>query len=489
MSSIQVRVPTPLRGLTGGKGTLEGNGATVREVLEALEDQNRGLLEQLLDETGQLRKFVNLYIDGDNIRSLNGLDSAVQPGSVISLIPAVAGGLPSARQRRLAELRQRIPEISPGEAHQFLREGGIVIDVREPDEVAAGSPPGALRIVRGFLEMRIEDKIADFDTPLALICGGGNRSLLAADDLLQLGYTQVRSVAGGFSRWKDDGLPVDIPQSLGHKERERYSRHLLIPEVGEKGQLKLLESKVLLVGAGGLGSPAALYLAAAGVGTLGIVDDDVVDRSNLQRQILHTDERVGTSKVDSARDTLLGLNPDTNVVTHPVRLTSENVEDIFANYDLILDGTDNFATRYLINDASVKLGLPNVHGSIFRFDGQVSVFWPGRPGNPGPCYRCLFAEPPPPELAPSCAEAGVLGILPGVIGTLQAVETIKILLGIGEPLVGKLLCYDALTAEFSNVRVDRDPECRYCGDHVQSFPGYVDYDQFCSGVTISEGVK
>lgn len=482
MSTIEVRVPTPLRAFTAGKATVFVQARTVRDALEQLRVDNGDLIGKILDDRGEVRSFVNLYVGETNVRALNGLDSEVPAGGVISIIPAVAGGRPSAKDRRVAELKERIAEVTPAEALRLVRNGTVLIDVREPDEIASGSPPGALRIVRGFLELRIEQSVPDTETPLVLMCAGGLRSLLAADDLLRLGYINVRSVAGGFNRWKNDGLPVEVPRSLAPRQRERYGRHLLIPEVGEAGQLKLLESRVLLIGAGGLGSPAALYLAAAGVGTLGIVDDDRVDRSNLQRQILHTDDRVGTSKVESARLTLLALNPDITVVPHTVRLTSDNVEEVFSGYNLVIDGSDNFPTRYLVNDASVKLGLPNVHGSIFRFEGQVSVFWPGRPGAPGPCYRCLFPEPPPPELAPSCAEAGVLGVLPGVIGTLEAIEAIKLLLGVGEPLVGKLLHYDALAARFATFRVERDPACRYCGVDTRAFPAYVDYEGFCSNV-------
>jgi molybdopterin/thiamine biosynthesis adenylyltransferase/rhodanese-related sulfurtransferase len=385
----------------------------------------------------------------------------------------------SAKQRRLEQLRQQIPEVPPAEARQLQRQGAMLIDVREADEVALGSAAGAKRIVRGYLELRIEDAVPDPDTELLVMCAGGTRSLFAAEDLRQLGYSAVRSVRGGFDRWKQEELPVEVPATLGAEERERYSRHLSIPEVGDEGQVRLMESKVVLVGAGGLGSPAAYYLAAAGVGTLGIVDDDVVDRSNLQRQILHNDARVGTPKVESARQTLEALNPLIKVAGHQLRLDSGNVEEIFAAYELVVDGSDNFPTRYLVNDACVKLGLPNVHGSVFRFDGQATVFWPGRPEDPGPCYRCLYPEPPPPELAPSCADAGVLGVLPGVIGLLQAVETIKILLGIGSPLVGRLLQYDALKVSFNEFKLERDPHCEYCGDGA-SFPGYIDYEQFCS---------
>jgi len=383
------------------------------------------------------------------------------------------------KDQRLAELRKAIPEVTPAQAEALRAAGAVLVDVREPDEVAAGSPTGALRLVRGFLELRIEEAVADPSETVLVMCAGGVRSLFAAEGLRQLGYSDVRSVVGGFNRWKSDGLPVEMPKTLDAEQRERYGRHLLIPEVGERGQQKLLESKVLLIGAGGLGSPAALYRAAAGVGTSGLVDDDVVDRSNLQRQLLHRDDQVGQPKVDSAARTLKDLNPGVIVNKHSERLTSRNVEQVFDGYDVIVDGSDNFPTRYLVNDATVKMKLPNVHGAIFRFDGQVSVFWPAYPKRRGPCYRCLYSQPPPPELAPSCAEAGVLGVLPGVIGTLEAIETIKLLLDIGDPLVGRLIAYDALKQSFMEFRVDPDPNCKWCADGA-AFPGYIDYQQFCA---------
>jgi molybdopterin/thiamine biosynthesis adenylyltransferase/rhodanese-related sulfurtransferase len=381
-------------------------------------------------------------------------------------------------ERRLADLRAEISAISPTEALARQRQGAALVDVREPEEIARGSPPGAHRLGRGFLELKIEEAVPDLDHPVIVMCGSGTRSLFAAADLRRLGYANVSSMTGGFSRWKDEGLPVEVPCALDPLARERYSRHLLMPEVGEAGQIKLLNARVLLVGAGGLGSPAAYYLAAAGVGTLGIIDHDVVDRSNLQRQILHTDARVGVSKVESAKLSLLALNPSLSVKGYPFRLDSGNVEEVFGGYDVVVDGSDNFATRYLVNDACVKLGIPNVHGAVFRFEGQVSVFWPGRESEPGPCYRCVFPEPPPPEFAPSCAEAGVLGVLPGVIGLLQAVETVKLILGIGQPLVGRMLYYDALRAQFTELKLPRNPACRYCADPA-AFPGYIDYQAFC----------
>ena len=384
-----------------------------------------------------------------------------------------------ARQRRLAALREAVTEVTVEAAFDLQNQGAVLIDVREPDEVAAGSPVDAERIVRGFLELEIENKVPDLDRKVLVMCAGGTRSLFAAGDLQALGYRDVASVAGGFNGWKNRNLPVAKPRVLTPEERERYGRHLTIPEVGEEGQARLLDSKVLMVGAGGLGSPAAYYLAAAGVGTLSIIDDDVVDRSNLQRQILHTDDRVGLPKVESARATLTGLNPSVDVRTHQVRLTSENVDELFAGHDVVIDGSDNFATRYLVNDACVKLGIPNVHGSIFRFDGQVSVFWPAYDQRRGPCYRCLFPEPPPADMAPSCAEAGVLGVLPGVIGTLEAIEAVKILLGVGDPLVGRLMVYDALRQRFTELKVEHNPQCPRCGDgEVET--EYIDYAVMCA---------
>ena len=385
-----------------------------------------------------------------------------------------------AKDRRLAEIRRGIPEVSPREAAALQEAGAALLDVRDPHEIAQGSPAGACPLPRGLLEFRIEEVIGEFDRTLLVTCGSGQRSLFAADELQRMGYRDVRSVAGGFERWKREGLPFEMPRLLDSEARERYARHLVMPEVGEPGQLRLMESRVLLVGAGGLGSSAAMYLAAAGVGTLGIVDSDVVDRSNLQRQILHTDERVGAPKVSSARAAVQARNPGVQVEEYPVRLDSGNVEDVLAGYDLVVDGSDNFATRYLVNDACIKLGIPNVHGSVFRFEGQVSVFWTSREAGPGPCYRCLHPQPPPADLAPSCAEAGVLGILPGVIGLLEAVEAIKILLGSGEPLVGRVLHYDALSAKFSEFSLERNPECLYCADSA-AFPGYADYEEFCAG--------
>jgi molybdopterin/thiamine biosynthesis adenylyltransferase/rhodanese-related sulfurtransferase len=359
----------------------------------------------------------------------------------------------------LRETKSRIQEVDTAQAAGDVEQAGtVVLDVREPDEYEQGALPGAVHIPRGHLESQVEGRIPDHSAHIVVYCAGGTRSAFAADTLSQLGYTDVVSVIGGFNKWKDEGRPWKTPVSLSADQRNRYQRHILLPEVDVAGQAKLLDSKVLLLGAGGLGSPAALYLAAAGVGTLGIIDMDVVDASNLQRQILHNMDRIGERKVDSAKKTLTLLNPDVNVVTYDVRLGADNVMDIFAGYDVIVDGTDNFPTRYLVNDASLKLDIPVVHGSIFRFEGQASVYLPHQ----GPCYRCQVPEPPPPELAPSCSEAGVLGVLCGIIGSIQAMEAVKLLLGIGDSLAGRLLAYDSLEQSFRTFKVNRDPECPAC---------------------------
>lgn len=367
----------------------------------------------------------------------------------------------------LASTKAGIREVETAEADELRKvEGTVTLDVREPDEYEQGALPGALHIPRGTLETNIEMQLPDHATPLVVYCAGGTRSAFAAKTLQDLGYTDVVSVVGGFNRWKDEGREWVTPAALTADQRNRYKRHLLLPEVGETGQQKLLDSKVLLLGAGGLGSPAALYLAAAGVGTLGIIDMDVVDESNLQRQILHNMDRVGDRKVDSAKKTLTLLNPDVNVVTYDVRLDASNVMDILEGYDAVVDGTDNFPTRFLVNDASVKLGIPVVHGSIFRFEGMVTVFDPLN----GPTYRDMVPEPPPADLAPSCAEAGVLGVLPGIVGSIQAIETIKLLLGLGDPLIGRLLAYDSLEQSFREykVRVDPTNEVTYANrDRIQ----------------------
>jgi sulfur-carrier protein adenylyltransferase/sulfurtransferase len=382
----------------------------------------------------------------------------------------------------LRQVKSQIDEVDPAEVHELIDEGVAVIDVRETDEVAAGHLPGAKHIPRGYLESRIEGVVPDRDAHVILYCASGNRSAYAARTLAEdLGYTNVSSMKGGITLWKDRGYEVQVPRTLTPEQRERYSRHTLIPEIGAEGQQKLLDAKVLLLGAGGLGSPTALYLAAAGVGTLGIVDDDVVDLSNLQRQVIHTTDRVGVPKVDSAEETIRALNPDVNVVKYPVRIDASNIVEIIQDYDVIVDGVDNFPTRYLLNDATVRLKIPVVSASILGFDGQLSVFKP----YDGPCYRCLFREPPPAELAPSCGANGVLGVLPGTMGLLQATEVIKLILEIGEPAIGRLLLYDALGATLTEVKVHRDPECPICSrppeeisdEELGVFP---DYEAFCA---------
>ncbi len=373
----------------------------------------------------------------------------------------------------LNQVKAVIREVEPDEVEKRLGEVTL-LDVREPDEYDQGALPGAVHLPRGHLEFQVEGKLPDKSAPVVVYCAGGMRSAFAAKTLADLGYSDVVSLVGGFNKWKDDGRPWETPATLTGEQRNRYQRHLLLPEVGETGQLKLLQSKVLLLGAGGLGSPAALYLAAAGVGTIGIIDMDVVDASNLQRQILHNMDRVGERKVDSAKKTLTAMNPDVDVVTYDVRLGADNILDIIDGYDLIVDGTDNFPTRYLVNDAALLKRIPVVHGSIFRFEGQVTVFDPYR----GPCYRCFVPEPPPAELAPSCAEAGVLGVLPGIVGSIQAIEAIKLLLGLGDPLVGRLLAYDALEETFRTFKMRRDPACPACGERAAPIV-IAEYDDLC----------
>ena len=359
----------------------------------------------------------------------------------------------------LTQARSEVREVSTGEAAALADSGALLLDVRESDEWSEGHLPGAIHVPRGFLESRIQAAIPSPDLPIVVYCAGGTRSLLAAQQMQAMGYSNVVNMLGGIQQWKSEGRAWKKPVSLSTEQRQRYSRHLLIPEVGVDGQAKLLGSKALVVGAGGLGSPALLYLAAAGVGTLGIVDFDVVDLSNLQRQIVHTTDRVGERKVASAAQAVKGLNPEITVVAHEEMLGPDNVDRIIAGYDVILDGTDTFETRYTLNDAAVRAGIPVVHASVFRFEGQLTAFVPGE----GPCYRCLYPTPPPPELAPGCSVAGVLGVVPGTLGILQATEALKLLLGIGEPLVGRLVIYDALDGTFQELKLRRDPACPTCG--------------------------
>jgi len=373
----------------------------------------------------------------------------------------------------LNDAKTHIREVEPAEVTDQVG-SSVFLDVREPDEYEQGAVPGAIHIPRGHLEFQVEARLLDKNAPVVVYCAGGVRSAFAAKTLGDLGYTDVVSVVGGFNRWKDEGRPWVTPKTLTAEQRNRYQRHLLLPEVGEKGQQKLLESKVLMLGAGGLGSPAALYLAAAGVGTLGIIDMDVVDASNLQRQILHNLDRIGERKVDSAKKTLTLMNPDLDVVTYDTRLGADNILEIIDGYDLIVDGTDNFPTRYLVNDAALLKKIPVIHGSIFRFEGQITVFEP----YVGPCYRCMIPEPPPAELAPSCAEAGVLGVLPGIVGSIQALEAIKMLLSLGDTLVGRLLAFDALEESFRTFKVRRDPACPACGENAGEII-IAEYDDLC----------
>jgi molybdopterin/thiamine biosynthesis adenylyltransferase/rhodanese-related sulfurtransferase len=383
----------------------------------------------------------------------------------------------------LRQIKSRIDEVDPAAVREQVGNGAVVVDVREPEEWSAGHIPGAVHVPKSYLESRIEGAVPDHAKHVVLYCASGNRSAWAARTLIEdLGYEHVESMTGGFTLWKDRGYEVETPRTLTAEQRERYSRHLLLPEVGMDGQQKLLDAKVLLLGAGGLGSPAALYLAAAGVGTLGIVDNDEVDLSNLQRQVIHSSERIGVPKVDSAEQTITALNPDVKVQKYPVRLGADNIVEIISGYDVVVDGLDNFPSRYLLNDASVRLGIPVVSAAILGFEGQLSVFKP----HDGPCYRCLFPVPPPAELAPSCGANGVLGVLPGTMGLLQATEVIKLILGEGDPLVGRLLMYDALAATVTEVKVRRDPDCPICSrdpdsiadDELGVFP---DYEAFCAG--------
>ncbi|MBI1849757.1 MAG: molybdopterin-synthase adenylyltransferase MoeB [Planctomycetes bacterium] len=380
----------------------------------------------------------------------------------------------------IRQVKGQIREVTPDDVARRVQpsNGGgapVVIDVREKDEYAQGFVPGATWIPRGFLEPKIEEAVPDKNREIVLYCAGGTRSALAAKALGDLGYANVVSMSGGFGKWKELGLPFAMPKILDERQTARYSRHVLIPEVGERGQLKLLDSKVLLIGAGGLGSPAAFYLAAAGVGRLGIVDSDVVDESNLQRQILHRTSGVGMPKTDSARQTLRDLNPSIDIVPFQTRLTKDNALDIVRAFDVVVDGCDNFSTRFLVNDACVFLKKPNVYGSIFRFEGQMTIFVPGE----GPCYRCLYPEPTPAELAPSCQDAGCLGVLPGVIGILQATEAIKRLIGAGTSMAGRLLTYDALSLSFREYKIRRDPSCPVCGDSP-TITKLVEYEESCA---------
>ena len=377
----------------------------------------------------------------------------------------------------MEEARKDVPELSVHEAQELLGKNGTyaLLDVREKDEYREGHLEGAISLPRGFLEIKVESTVPDKSTPILAYCAGGVRSLLAGKILKEMGYHNVTSMSGGYTAWKTAGYKWVQDHQFTPEQTVRYSRHFLLPEVGEEGQAKLLNAKVLMVGAGGLGSPSAYYLAAAGVGTLGIIDNDVVDLSNLQRQILHTNDRVGMPKTESAKMTIQALNPDVRVIPYQQKLTSQNIMEIIKDYDIIVDGCDNFPTRYLVNDACVLAKKPNVHGSIFQFEGQATVFYPGK----GPCYRCLYPEPPPADMAPSCQEAGVLGVLPGLIGVIQALETIKLILGKGDALVGRLVCFNTLGMEINTLKLKADPACPMCGEKP-TIHSLIDYEEFCS---------
>jgi molybdopterin/thiamine biosynthesis adenylyltransferase/rhodanese-related sulfurtransferase len=387
------------------------------------------------------------------------------------------------RDQLVALAKQQISEITAQELSAHLANGNglTVVDVRERDEFVQGHIPGAIFIPRGYLELQIEQHQPDRDKPVVVYCAGGVRSALAARNLKEMGYANTISLIGGFNGWKNAGYQFKIPTVMTQDQRIRYSRHTLLKEVGEAGQIKLLEAKVLLIGAGGLGSPAAMYLGAAGVGTLGIVDFDTVDVSNLQRQLLHGTKDVGRPKVDSAVDRIRDINPDVTVIGHRQPITSANALEIIRDYDIVINGSDNFPTRYLVNDACQFLRKPLVDGSIFMFEGQVTVYQPRVPESGvegGPCYRCLYPDPPPPGEVPSCSEAGVLGVLPGIVGSMQAVEAIKLILGIGDPLVGRLLMLDTLDMSFRTLKVRRNPDCPVCGEQP-TVTELIDYEQFC----------
>ncbi|MFQ5611847.1 MAG: molybdopterin-synthase adenylyltransferase MoeB [Anaerolineae bacterium] len=473
-----VRIPSPLRRYTNGQAKVQAEGSTIASLLDSLDHQYPGVKSRICDDNGQIKRYVNIFVNDEEIRSLQGADTSVAERDEISIIPAMAGGSGFMSTQQLLDVaRQYVDEVDIHELKRALDNGEelYLVDMRERDEFVQGHIPGAVYIPRGFLEFHMEELAPDRNTPIVLYCAGGVRSLLAGRALKEMGYTNVKSLQAGYLGWKNAGYEFVVPRVLNDEQRNRYSRHIMIPEVGEFGQNRLLDAKVLLIGAGGLGSPAAIYLAAAGVGTIGIVDFDVVDTSNLQRQIIHRLDDLDRPKVDSAADAITRLNPDVKVIGHQTQITSENALEIIGEYDVVLNGSDNFPTRYLINDACVILGKPLVDASIFRFDGQVTVY---DTANGSPCYRCLYPDPPPPGEVPSCAEGGVLGVLPGIIGSVQAVEAIKLVLGIGEVLRGRLLVYDALEGEFREVRIRKDEACPVCSVD----PGAVqliDYEQFC----------
>lgn len=487
-----VYIPTPLRRLTGGQAKVEATAGDITALVAELDGRYPGLRERLVDDQGDIKRFINVFVNDEEIRTLQGQATTLQSADRVSIVPAMAGGSDGGspvvngrmtRDQLIARARAQIREVSAPQLKSALdgREPLTVVDIRERDEFNQGHIPGSVFIPRGFLELRIEEQQPDRTAPLVIYCAGGVRSILAARNLHEMGYANVASLAGGYNGWLSAGYPFHLPRVLTDAQQIRYSRHILLPDVGQHGQEKLLDAKVLLIGAGGLGSPAALYLAAAGVGKLGIVDFDAVDLSNLHRQVLHGTSDIGRPKVVSAAETLHEINPDVEVIGYQEPITSANAFDILREYDIVLNGSDNFPTRYLVNDACHLLRKPLVDASIFMFEGQVTVYQPPHPEigvTGGPCYRCLYPDPPPPGEVPSCAEAGVLGVLPGIVGSLQAAETIKLILGIGEPLVGRLLMFDALEMDFRVMKVRRNPECPLCGDNP-TVTGLIDYQQFC----------
>jgi molybdopterin/thiamine biosynthesis adenylyltransferase/rhodanese-related sulfurtransferase/molybdopterin converting factor small subunit len=468
---VIIRIPLLLRSHTGGAEQLLVQAVNVAQALSMLEESAPGVRDRVLTAEGELHPLVNIYLGADDIRLLDGLLTPLNAGAVLSIVPTESYSAAN-RERRLARLREQIPEIEPAEALGRQTAGAVLIDVRDGDEVSRGSPLGAVRLNRGFLELRIEAVIPDYEQPIIILCSNGIGSLFAADSLLRMGYRRVASVLGGFSRWQADGLAYEFPPVMNGEERrgskrpeqeaERYSRQREIPEIGVRGQEKLLASKVLLVGLGGLGCPAALYLAAAGVGRLGVVDDGLVARRNLQREVLHTDRRSGQLKVDSARSSLLALNPGIHIDTYPERLAASNVERICTAYDLVVDCAGDSSVAGLLNETCLKLGIPHLHGVVESFAGYLTVLWPAYAGRRGPCYRCLHPETPSPPRA--TAAPGVMGFVPGMIGLLGAVEAIKLLLGLGDPLVGRLLRYEALAGSFVERTVLPDPACPCCGE-------------------------
>lgn len=458
MAQATLRIPAPLQEFTDGAAELPVTGATVRAALADAGARHPALTRRLLAPEGHLHAYVNCFVGETDIRDVQGLETPIRDGDEITILPAVAGGAPGDGVReRLARLREEVGEVDVAEAQRWLAAGALLVDVREAEESAAvGQPPAAVRLGRGHLELEIERLAPDPDQPLLLICAEGVRSLFAGGDLQRLGYRRVRSVAGGINAWRRAGLPLDSAEPEAAIDRPRHARQLQIPEVGEAGQRRLAAGRVAIVGAGGLGSPVALYLAAAGVGTLRIIDADTVEISNLQRQVLHAEARLGRPKVESAQAALHALNAGTRVEGVDERLDATNAAELLTGADLVVDGSDNFATRYATADACTQLGVPHVFGAVYRFEGQMGVF---DPAAGAPCYRCLHPQPPPPELAPSCAEAGVLGVLPGVIGMLQATEALKLLGGFGTPLRGQILCYDALSGRFRTLHLQARGDC------------------------------